>query len=147
MKKINEMELKFLSISENEAFARSCVAGFCLGVNPRMDELTDIKTAVSEAVTNCVVHAYPSKPGMITMKMDLYDDFLEISISDEGVGIENIEKAKEPFFTTKPGDERSGMGFTVMESFMTSLSIIKNEKKGITVNMRKVFDRQQVVNA
>lgn len=147
MKKINEMELRFLSISENEAFARSCVAAFCLGVNPSMDELTDIKTAVSEAVTNCVVHAYPSRPGMITMKLDLYDDYIDISISDEGVGIENIEKAKEPFFTTKPGDERSGMGFTVMESFMSSLSIIKNEKRGITVNMRKVFDRLQVVNA
>ncbi len=147
MRKINEMELKFLSISTNEAFARSCVAGFCLGVNPSMDELTDIKTAVSEAVTNCVVHAYPDKPGMITMKVDLYDDYIDISIMDEGVGINDIEKAKEPFFTTKPNDERSGMGFTVMESFMSSLSIIKNEKKGITVNMRKVFERQQVANA
>lgn len=146
MKKINEMELKFLSISANESFARSCVAGFCLGVNPSIDELTDIKTAVSEAVTNCVVHAYPEKPGFITMKIDLYDDYIDISISDEGVGIIDIDKAKEPFFTTKPGDERSGMGFTVMESFMTNLNIIKNAKRGITVNMRKVFERQQVAS-
>jgi len=147
MKKINEMELKFLSISENEAFARSCVAGFCLGANPSMDELTDIKTAVSEAVTNCVVHAYPKNPGYITLKVDLYIDYIDISISDEGVGIDDIGKAKEPFFTTKPNDERSGMGFTVMESFMSSLDVIKNENKGITVKMRKVFAREQVVNA
>lgn len=147
MKKINKMELKFLSISTNESFARSCVAAFCLGANPSMDELTDIKTAVSEAVTNCVVHAYPKTPGIITLCVDLYDDYIDITISDEGVGIDNISQAKEPFFTTKPGDERSGMGFTVMESFMSRLDVIKNEKKGITIKMRKVFARQQVANA
>ncbi len=147
MKKINEMELNFLSLSCNESFARSCVAAFCLGVNPSVDELTDIKTAVSEAVTNCVVHAYPDKPGKITLSVVLYDDYIDISISDKGVGIDDIEKAREPFFTTKPGDERSGMGFTVMESFMSDISVIKNFGGGITINMKKILSKDQVLNA
>ncbi len=144
---INEMELKFLSKSCNESFARSCIAAFCLEVNPSVDELTDIKTAVSEAVTNCVVHAYPKKAGEITLKVTLYDDCVDLQISDKGVGINDIEKAKEPFFTTKPGEERSGMGFTVMESFMNGLQVIKNEFGGITINMKKYLSKEQLLNA
>lgn len=145
MKELNKMELKFLSLSNNEAFARSCVSAFCLEVNPTLDELTDIKTAVSEAVTNCVVHAYPKNPGIITLTVTLFDDRVAISVSDSGIGIADIEKAREPFFTTKKGDERSGMGFTVMESFMSSLSVIKNINGGITVSMEKQLDREQAM--
>jgi stage II sporulation protein AB (anti-sigma F factor) len=144
MRELNKMELKFLSISNNEAFARSTVAAFCLGLNPSMDELTDIKTAVSEAVTNCVVHAYPDKPGMITMQVVLYSDYVDITISDEGIGIEDLNKAREPFWTSKPGGERSGMGFTVMESFMSSIDVSKNKNKGITINMKKYLTKESV---
>ena len=144
MRELNKMELKFLSISNNEAFARSTVAAFCLGLNPSMDELTDIKTAVSEAVTNCVVHAYPDKPGMITMQVVLYSDYVDITIGDEGIGIEDLNKAREPFWTSKPGGERSGMGFTVMESFMSSIDVSKNKNKGITINMKKYLTKESV---
>lgn len=145
MKVLNKMELKFLSLSNNEAFARSCVSAFCLELNPTIDELTDIKTAVSEAVTNCVVHAYPNKPGIITLTVTLTEDNINVTVSDDGVGIDDIDKAREPFFTTKKGDERSGMGFTVMESFMSNLSVIKNINGGITVSMDKQLEREQVM--
>ena len=144
MREINKMELKFLSLSSNEAFARSTVAAFCIGLNPSIDELTDIKTAVSEAVTNCVVHAYPDKPGMIAMQVVLYEDYIDISISDEGVGIEDLEKAREPFWTSQPGGDRSGMGFTVMESFMSNIEVSKNKNKGITINMQKYLTKESV---
>lgn len=136
---INEMTLKFKAISENEAFARSCVAAFCVQLNPTLDEITDIKTAVSEAVTNCVVHAYPKEDGEITLNVKLTNNRAIISISDEGVGISNFEKARQPFYTTKPSEERSGMGFTVMESFMDKVYLLKNKTKGVTVLMEKNF--------
>lgn len=139
MNYINEMTLKFKAISENEAFARSCVAAFCVQLNPTLDEITDIKTAVSEAVTNCVVHAYPKGEGDITLNVKLGPNTAIISISDEGIGISNFEKARQPFYTTKPEEERSGMGFTVMESFMDKVCLIKNEKRGLTVLMEKKF--------
>lgn len=145
MKVLNKMELKFLSLSNNEAFARSCVSAFCLELNPTIDELTDIKTAVSEAVTNCVVHAYPNKPGIITLTVTLTEDNINVIVSDDGIGIDDIDKAREPFFTTKKGDERSGMGFTVMESFMSNLSVIKNINGGITVSMDKQLEREQAM--
>ncbi len=145
MKEINKMEIKFLSLSHNESFARSCVSAFCLELNPTMNELTDIKTAISEAVTNCVVHAYPKKPGIITLGVTLYEDAIDITITDEGIGIDDIDRAREPFYTTKEGDERSGMGFTVMESFMSSLNVIKNKNGGITVNMQKQLEREQLM--
>lgn len=131
MKEINKMELKFKAISENEAFARATVSGFCLMLNPTMDELTDIKTAVSEAVTNAIVHAYPTEnKGEISLSAHIYDDnSIKIEVRDFGIGIKDIDKAKQPFFTTKMSEERSGMGFTVMESFMDSLEV-KNEKTG-----------------
>ena len=139
MKLINEMELKFKALSINEGFARSCVAAFCVQANPSLDEITDIKTAVSEAVTNCVVHAYPALPGLINLKVELYKDSVVIEISDNGIGISDFEKAKEPFYTSKPNEERSGMGFTVMESFMDSLELKKNGNNGLVVKMTKFF--------
>ena len=139
MKVINEMEMKFKAISQNESFARACVAGFCLNTGLTVEELTDIKTAVSEAVSNSVVHAYPNiENGNIFMKVTIFENCVSIEIKDEGVGIDNIDKAREPFYTTKPNDDRSGMGFTVMESFMDELSVSSNSNgKGIIVKMKK----------
>lgn len=133
----NEMTLHIKSLSENEAFARSTVAAFCAQVNPRLEDIIDIKTAVSEAVTNSVVHAYPNSVGDIKINVVLKDDTVTITISDNGIGIFDIQKAREPFFTTKPNEERSGMGFTVMESFMDSLELKNNQTRGITIKMTK----------
>lgn len=144
MKQINEMEIKFLSYSSNESFARACVAAFCVQINPTVDEITDIKTAVSEAVTNCVVHAYPNKIGEIIVKVLLYENAVNIKVYDKGIGIKDIKQAREPFFTTKPDQERSGMGFTVMESFMDKLDITKNLDGGICVDMTKFIDNQDL---
>ena len=139
MKTINEMELKFKAISINEGFARSAIAAFCVQANPSVDEITDIKTAVSEAVTNAVVHAYPLKDGDVSIKVKLYSSGVVIEISDNGIGIDDFEKAREPFYTSKPSEERSGMGFTVMESFMDSVTLLNNGKSGLTVKMEKIF--------
>ncbi len=114
---INTMSMQIPAKSENESFARAVVAAFCVGLNPTIDEVSDIKTAVSEAVTNCVVHAYQkrqSKDDLITIECKLFPQMLEVTISDCGVGISNIKQAMEPFYTTEPDNERSGMGFTVM---------------------------------
>ena len=141
MKTINEMEITFKALSINEGFARACVAAFCAQSNPSVDEITDIKTAVSEAVTNAVVHAYPMGDGNINIKVKLYSCGVLIEVSDNGIGIDDFEKAKEPFFTTKPNEERSGMGFTVMESFMDSLTLSKNGKTGVLIKMEKIFKK------
>lgn len=140
---VNEMTLTFKAISENEGFARSAVAAFCVQINPTLDEITDVKTAVSEAVTNCVVHAYPKEPGEISLNVKLTNSSAIISVSDSGIGIVNFEKARQPFFTTKPSEERSGMGFTVMESFMNSVSLSKNGTNGLTVTMEKKFGEEK----
>ena len=132
----NSMEIKFKAIAENEAFARNVVASFILPLNPSLSELEDIKTAVNEAITNVVVHAYPDKTGYVTMKITTFENKIEINISDNGVGIKDIERALTPFYTSKPNEERSGMGFTVMESFMDSLEV-KNNKDGVSVLMMK----------
>lgn len=144
MKEINKMELKFKAISENESFARASVAGFCLGLNPTMNELTDIKTAVSEAVTNSIVHAYPTdKKGDVTLTVTIYEgNLLKIEIRDYGVGIKDVDKAKQPFFTTKPNEERSGMGFTVMESFMDTLSVKNKNSGGVLVELTKKIESE-----
>lgn len=139
MKIINEMTITFKAISINEAFSRSLVAAFCVQVNPTLDEITDIKTAVSEAVTNSVVHAYPKGNGNVTINVKLYENSALITISDTGVGITNMEKAREPFFTTKPDEERSGMGFTVMETFMDEVELSKNGSHGVKIQMLKKF--------
>ena len=137
MKYSNFMEVTFKALSVNEGFARVCVASFCVQLNPSVDEITDIKTAVSEAVTNCVVHAYPNAiKGDITLRCELEGDLVSITISDRGVGIKDVEKAREPFYTSKPSEERSGMDFTVMESFMDSVEVSSNSF-GTTVKMTK----------
>ena len=145
-KPINEMTISFKAISVNESFARACVSAFCVQAEPSLDDITDIKTAVSEAVTNCVVHAYPNKKnaGEVCIKVELFDDGVSIWISDKGVGIKDIEQAREPFFTTKPNEERSGMGFTVMESFMDATEVYVNENKGLTVKLEKFFKHNQL---
>ncbi len=140
----NYMEIKFKALSVNEAFARVCVASFCLALNPSIDELTDIKTAVSEAVTNCVVHAYPEKAGDITMRCEIVNREVVIEVCDTGIGIEDFSKAKEPFYTTKPTEERSGMGFAVMESFMDSVELEKNGLSGLKVVMRKKISSKNI---
>lgn len=137
MKAENYVVLEFLSRSSNESFARMAAAGFAAQLDPTLDELGDIKTAVSEAVTNAIVHAYPDKLGKIVMKMKILEDhILEISIRDWGCGIPDVERAREPLFTTG-GEERSGMGFTIMESFTDRLRVKSVVGKGTTVSMRK----------
>lgn len=138
----NVMEIKFKAIPENEAFARNVVASFILQLNPSVNELEDIKTAVNEAVTNVIVHAYPDKTGYVNMKITLDKQNIQIDIWDNGVGIEDINKAIMPFYTTKPNDERSGMGFTVMESFMDKLEV--TNKKGVNVTMKKKIEENVV---
>ena len=143
MKFENYMLLEFPSKSTNEAFARSAVACFAAQMDPTLEELGDIRTAVSEAVTNCIVHAYPEKIGNITLRCRiLKDNVLDIVIKDKGIGIPDIEQAKRPTYTTGGGD-RSGMVFTIMESFMTNLEIVSRPGKGTTVHMRRKLQRRQ----
>ena len=143
MKFENYMTVEFPSRSTNEAFARAAVACFAVQLDPTMEELGDIKTAVSEAVTNCIVHAYPAQIGMITIRCRiLKDNILDIVIKDKGVGIENIDEARRPMFTTG-GEERSGMGFTIMESFMTSFSVSSVPGRGTSVHMRRKIQRRK----
>ena len=143
MKFGNYMILDFPSKSCNEAFARSAVACFAAQLDPTMEELGDIRTAVSEAVTNCIVHAYPDQLGNITLRCRiLKDNVLDIVVKDKGVGIPDLEQARRPAFTTG-GTERSGMGITIMESFMTELEITSKAGKGTTVHMRRRLQRRQ----
>ena len=138
----NYVTLEFLSRSNNEGFMRVAAAGFAAQLDPTLDELGDIKTAVSEAVTNAIVHAYPDSIGRIQVKMKLLEsNTLEIVVRDWGRGIDNIEQARQPLFTTG-GEERSGMGFTIMESFMDVLRIKSTPGKGTTVVMRKRISRR-----
>ena len=143
MKFENYMTLEFPSKSTNESFARSAVACFAAQLDPTMEELGDIRTAVSEAVTNCIVHAYPNGIGLITIRCRIMkDNVLDIVIKDRGVGIVDVEKAREPMFTTG-GFDRSGMGFTIMESFMTTFSVTSVPGKGTTVHMRRKLQRRK----
>ena len=143
MKFENHMTLEFPSKSTNEAFARSAVACFAAQLDPNMEELGDIRTAVSEAVTNCIVHAYPNELGMITIRCRILKDHtLDIVIKDKGIGIENLEQARRPLFTTG-GTDRSGMGFTIMESFMTTFDVSSEPGKGTTVHMRRKLQRRK----
>ena len=143
MKFDNYMILEFPSKSTNEAFARSAVACFAAQMDPTLEEMGDIRTAVSEAVTNCIVHAYPDGFGIITLRCRmLKDNVLDIVIKDKGVGIPDLELARRPAFTTG-GSDRSGMGFTIMESFMTSFEVISQPGKGTTVHMRRKIKQRQ----
>ena len=137
------MILDFPSKSSNEAFARSAVACFAAQMDPTLEELGDIRTAVSEAVTNSIVHAYPEKIGNITLRCRiLKDNTLDIVIKDKGVGIEDVVQARRPAYTTG-GTDRSGMGFTIMESFMTEFEVTSKPGKGTTVHMRRKLTRRQ----
>ncbi len=143
MKFENYMILEFPSKSSNEAFARSAVACFAAQLDPTLEELGDIRTAVSEAVTNCIVHAYPNAYGIITLRCRiLKDSTLDIVIKDKGVGIQDLEQARRPMFTTG-GSDRSGMGFTIMESFMTTFSVSSEPGKGTSVHMRRKLQRRK----
>ena len=137
MKTNNKMKLTFLSFSTNELFDRSVVGCFALQLNPSVADISDIKTAVSEAVTNCIVHGYPNTLGEITIECEIEKDCIHINISDNGVGIEEIEKALEPFYTTKENEERSGMGFTIMKSFMDEVKVVSKKGQGTSVYMLK----------
>ena len=143
MKFDNFMILEFPSRSSNEAFARSAVACFAAQMDPTLEELGDIRTAVSEAVTNCIVHAYPNSMGIITLRCRiLKDNVLDIVVKDKGVGIPDVEAAKRPMFTTG-GTERSGMGIPIMESFMTTFALTSVPGKGTVVHMRRKLQRRQ----
>lgn len=143
MKFENYMTIEFPSKSSNEAFARAAVAGFAAQMDPTLEELGDIRTAVSEAVTNCIVHAYPDCIGTITLRCRiLKDKTLDITIKDKGVGIEDVDLARRPMYTTG-GTDRSGMGFTIMESFMTSFSVTSIPGKGTTVHMRRRIQKRK----
>jgi len=139
MKAVNSMKLEFPSLSANENFARAAVACFASQLDPTLDELGDLKTAVSEAVTNCIVHAYPDSVGTVTLRARLFaEGAIAVQVRDRGCGIADIDAAREPMFTTG-GDDRSGMGFTIMESFTDSLRVRSAQGRGTTVTMVKRF--------
>jgi stage II sporulation protein AB (anti-sigma F factor) len=139
MQPINEMSLEFISKSSNEAFARIAAEAFASQLDPTLEELADIKTSVSEAVTNAIIHGYENRSGIVKMTCRLYPDSIEIAVIDNGKGIEDIELARQPLYTSRPEMERSGMGFTVMESFMDRIDINSEPGKGTTVVMYKTF--------
>ncbi len=140
----NEMKLEFISKASNESFARITIAAFASQLDPTIEELADIKTAVSEAVTNCIIHGYDNRQGIVKILAKLQGNTIIIEISDNGKGIENIELAKEPLYTTKPNLERSGMGFTIMESFMDNVQIESIVGLGTKITMSKTIKKQEV---
>ena len=138
MKTTNHVKINLPAIVGNEAFARAAVAAFCTPLSPSLEEINDIKTAVSEGVTNVIVHAYPEKIGEFTVEVAIYDDqVISIVISDEGIGLSDIAQAKKPFYTTKSTEEHSGMGFTIMEAFMDELDVVSEIGRGTRITMRK----------
>ena len=139
------MKIIFESCSENEAFARTVVASYMMRLNPTMEEIADVKTAVSEAVTNCIIHGYDGRDGDIEMECIIHNKEIEITIIDYGVGIPDIEKAMEPLYTTKPEWERSGMGFAFMEAFMDGLSVKSEAGKGTKVVSKKVIGQNNSI--
>lgn len=137
----NKINIEFISKSQNEGFARVAVAAFVAQLDPTIEEITDVKTAVSEAVTNSIIHGYEGKKdGVIRIEAIIKDNEVTITIIDYGKGIENIDQAREPLYTSRPDLERSGMGFTVMETFMDSLTVDSGEGKGTRVELKKKFD-------
>lgn len=136
----NFMTLQFAAKSENESFARVTVAAFVSQLDPTMDEITDLKTVVSEAVTNCIIHGYDSNPeGIVTISAEIIDDTVTLTIEDKGNGIEDLELAKQPLYTSKPELERSGMGFTIMENFMDEFEVSSQIGGGTSIRMKKVI--------
>lgn len=138
----NVMVVEFLNKAENEGFARIVAAGFASQLNPTAPELAEIKTAVSEAVTNAIIHGYENSCGMVKMEGRIYGQVIELVISDNGWGIADVKKAREPLFTGKPDSERSGMGFSIMESFMDSVEVKSRIGEGTRVTMRKRIEMQ-----
>ncbi|MBQ6077605.1 MAG: anti-sigma F factor [Clostridia bacterium] len=134
----NEMEIRFLSLSGNEGFARAVASAFASQMNPSIEALSDIRTAVSEAVTNAIIHGYEQRDDrLVCMQMTIDNDLLTVTVRDDGCGIDDIELARKPFYTSKPELERSGMGFSVMEAFMDTVSIVSEPHKGTTITMQK----------
>lgn len=143
----NFMELKFPSMSENESLARVSVAAMIAQMDPTLEELTEIKTVVSEAVTNAIIHGYQESPeGIITVRVQIQEKEVTIEVEDEGVGISNLEEARQPLFTTKPELERSGMGFTIMENFMDRVHVTTEVGKGTKVTMVKSLSNQAILS-
>jgi len=142
----NRMKIEFASLSENEAFARVVVASFVSQLDPTLDELTDIKTVVSEAVTNSIIHGYDNNPdGTVTIEAEITGDTVRISIADQGAGIEDLEQARQPLYTSKPELERSGMGFTIMENFMDQMDVVSAPGKGTKVTMTKRIESKKAL--
>lgn len=139
MKIKNHMKLEFMSKSQNEAFARVVVASFASQLDPTIEELADVKTAVSEAVTNAIIHGYEGKEGIVLVECSIFQNTIEITIEDQGKGIEDVEMARQPLYTSKPELERSGMGFTVMETFMDMVEIETKRDDGTKIRMVKRF--------
>jgi len=142
--KTNHMQLQFDAKSVNEGFARVAVAAFLTELNPTLDEIADIKTAVSEAVTNAIIHGYPEGEGQVRLQCKITGKQISIMVEDDGVGIEDVEMAKTPLFTTKPELERSGMGFAFMEAFMDEVQVASKPGRGTCVIMKKEIDKQEV---
>ena len=138
----NKVKLYFSSVSENEAFARNTIASFMLPLNPTLSQLSDVKTAVSEAVTNAIVHGYPDSVGEIEISAEIDGQDIHIEISDDGVGIDDLQKALEPFYSTKVENERSGMGFTIMRTFMDEVSVNSTKNSGTKVKMSKKINNE-----
>lgn len=140
---MNSFDMRLAAKSHNEAFARNVVASFAVEISPTLEEINDIKTAVSEAVTNCVVHAYKDGSGIVEIecKVDEKERSIEIAVRDFGKGIADVKQAVEPFFTTSPEDERSGMGFTIIETFMDEMKVESTPGKGTVVRMKKVMSK------
>ena len=142
----NYLKLQFYSLPRNQAFARDAVAAFCLELNPSLSDLSDVKTAVSEAVTNCTVHAYKGNLGIVTIECEIEENALHIKVSDTGRGIADINQAVQSFYTSAPSDERSGMGFTIMQTFMDEFKVNSIQGEGTVVYMSKSF-KAEVENA
>ncbi|WP_226666952.1 anti-sigma F factor [Metabacillus litoralis] len=142
----NEMNLQFSALSQNESFARVTVASFIAQLDPTMDELTEIKTVVSEAVTNAIIHGYENDPnGIVYISVTLEDEVIHMTIRDEGIGIFDIEEARQPLYTTKPELERSGMGFTIMENFMDEITVDSTATSGTTVKLIKHLSKSKAL--
>ena len=141
----NKMKLEFLSKSTNESFARIAIAAFVMGLDPSLEEIADIKTAVSEAVTNSIIHGYEEKDGIVKIECRIIENSIEIEITDNGKGIEDIEKAREPLYTSKSEFERSGMGFTIMESFMDEVEVESVLGTGTKVTMKKLIKTNSIL--
>ncbi|MFX3625578.1 MAG: anti-sigma F factor [Ectobacillus sp.] len=142
----NEMHLQFSALSQNESFARVTVASFIAQLDPTLDELTEIKTVVSEAVTNAIIHGYEGNPeGIVYITVTLEDGIVKMTIRDEGIGISNLEEARQPLYTTKPELERSGMGFTIMENFMDEVEVISDQSFGTTIHLTKYLSKSNAL--